>query len=461
MGALARFGAPFSLMGEAQLALVEGCKHEIEVTIPVQEVDSETERVVTSIQKKVRLPGFRPGKAPASLVRTKFESEIRQDVLEHLLPKFFRQKVEEDHLQVVGQPSITDVHFHKGEPLRFKAEFEVAPDIELGDYRGITVPYRDPVVTNEDVEQRLNNVREQKAEYSNIDPRPIENGDYAVISLKSTGGVAEPVERDELMLNIGGPDTFPAFTENLLGASPGDEKDFSITYPEDYGEEKLAGKTVSFHATVKAIRRKELPEANDDFARDLGDFQTLDELKDTIRKTILREREMRGQQEAINRIIDKLIESHEFPVPEAYLDRQIEAQIEQQLRSLATQGVDPRTLKLDWEKIKASQRPKAIRDVKGQLILDRIAERESITVLQDEVDREVQRIAKQRREPVAAVRAALEKDGTIGRIAHRIRVEKTESFLFEHSRKEAPVDEPAPGETTPAEAVPTGQAPAE
>lgn len=433
-------------MGEAQLALVEGCKHEIEVTIPVQEVDSETERVVTNIQKKVRLPGFRPGKAPASLVRTKFESEIRQDVLEHLLPKFFRQKVDEDNLKVVGQPSITDVHFHKGEPIRFKAEFEVAPEIELGDYRGITVPYRDPEVTDADVEERLNNIREQKAEYINIDPRPIENGDHAVVSLKSTEEVAEPVERDELMLHIGGPDTFPAFTENLMGAAPGDEKDFSITYPEDYGEAKLAGKTVSFHATVKAIRRKELPELNDEFARDLGDFQTLDELKDTVRKTILREREMRAQQEATNHLIDKLVETHDFPIPEAYLDRQIEAQTEQQLRYMASQGVDPRGLKLDWEKIKEAQRPKAIHDVKGQLILDKIAEHEAISVLQDEVDREVQRIAKQRREPVAAARAALEKDGTLGRIAHRIRVEKTENFLFEHSRKEAPA-EPAPVES--------------
>ncbi len=420
------------------MALVEGCKHEIEITIPVDEVDQETEKVIANIQKKVRLPGFRPGKAPASLVRSKFQQEIRQDVLESLVPKHFRKKVEEDNLQVVGQPSITDVHFHAGEPLRFKAEFEVAPNFDLAEYRGITVEYAEPEVTDEDVEDRLNKIRDQKAEYVNIDPRPIENGDYAVISLKSTGGVQPPVEQDEMMLHIGADDTIKEFTEHLLGATPGDEKDFSITYPDDYGQERLAGKTIEFHAEVKAIRRKEMPEANDEFARDLGDYQTLDELKETIRKTIFREREIRAQNDAKDKIVDQLVKTHEFPVPEAYVERQTEAQLESQLRSLAAQGIDPRKLNLDWDKIKDSQRDKATHDVKASLLLDKIADRESIEVLQSEVDHEVQRIAKQRREAVAIVRPALEKDGTIRRIAQTIRTEKTLNMLFEQARKEAP-----------------------
>lgn len=423
------------------MALVEGSKHEIEITIPVQDVDAETERVVANIQKKVRLPGFRPGKAPASLVRTRFEQEIRQDVLEHLVPKFFRKKVDDEHLQVVGSPSIRDLHFHKGEPIRFKAEFEVAPEIELSEYRGITVPYREPEVNQADVDERINQIRDRKAEYVNIDPRPVENGDYAVISLQSTGGLAEPVEQDEMVVHIGAEDTMKEFTENLLGATPGDEKDFSIAYPEDYGEPKLAGKSVHFHAVLKAIRRKELPEANDEFARDLGDFQNLEELRDTVRKTILREREMESQHDAKQHILEKLVDAHDFPVPEIFLERQIEAQVEHHLRTLAAQGIDPKEVKLDWEKIKESQRDKAVRDVKATLLLDKIAEREAIPVLQEEVDREVQRIAKQRREPVAAVRQALEKDGTISRIAHRIRTEKTENFLFEQARKEAPAGE--------------------
>jgi trigger factor len=420
------------------LALVEGCKHEIEVTIPLQEIDKETERVVSDLSKKVRLPGFRPGKAPASIVRAKYQQEIRKELLDHLLPKFFRQKVDEENLKVVGQPSVTDVHFHTGEPIRFKAHFEVAPEIELGDYRGVTVPYREPVLTDQDVEDRLNQIRDQKAEYVNIDPRPIEDGDYAVVSLRSTGGVEAPVEQDEVTLHIGSADTFPAFTEALRGATPGEEKDFAITYPEDFGQAKLAGKTVEFHSVIKAIRRKELPEANDEFAQDLGDFKTLDELKDTIRKTIFRERELRAQQEAKDAIVKKLVEAHDFPIPEAFLDRQVEAQLDSELRQLASQGVDPRKLNIDWEKVKETQRPRATHDVKTSLLLDKIADREAIEVLQEEVDREVQKIAKQRREPVAAVRQALEKDGTIRRIAAHIRTDKTLNLLFENARKEAP-----------------------
>jgi trigger factor len=423
------------------VALVEGCKHEIEITIPQTEVDQETERAVAKIQKKVKLPGFRPGKAPASLIKTRFSSDIRQDVLETLIPKYFHRKVEEDNLKVVGQPSITDVHFHEGESVHFKAEFEVAPDIELGEYRGITTPYREPVVTDEDVENRLNSVRDQKAEYVNIDPRPIEDGDHAVVSLKSIAGAEPPVEQDELMFHVGAEDTLKEFNENLRGATPGDEREFDVTYPEDYGQDKLAGKTVRFKATVKAIRRKELPEANDEFARDLGDYQTLDELKEAIRRAIFSERESQAQHDAKEKILDKLVDAHTFPVPEAYVDRQIENQLEFQLRSLAAQGVDPRKLKLDWSKIKDGQKDRATRDVKASLLLEKIADREAIDVMQDEMDREIQRRAKQRREPVAAVRQALEKDGSLGRIAGQIRTEKTLNFLFDNARKEAPAEE--------------------
>ena len=419
------------------MALVEGCKHELEIVVPVEEVESETDRVVANIQKKVRLPGFRPGKAPASLVRTKFESEIRQDVLDNLMPKHFRKRSEAENLIPVGQPAATEVHYHKGEPLRFKVAFEVAPAIELGEYRGVTVQYGEPIVTEEDVDKRLNEIRDQKAEYINLDPKPIEDGEFAVISLKSVSGVDQPVEQDELMLHVGDPDTLPVFTETLRGASPGDEKDFSVTYPEDYGQEKLAGKTIGFHAVVKAVRRKELPEANDEFARDVGDYQSLEELKETIRKGIFREREGQAQQQAKEMIVDHLVASHDFPVPEAFIDRQIEMNLEQQFRGLAAQGIDPRQLKLDWEKIKEAQRERATKDVKASLLLGKIADREAIQVGNDEVDREVSRIAKQQREAVAVVRPKLEKDGTLNRIAAQIRTEKTLSLLFEQARKDA------------------------
>ena len=419
------------------MALVEGCKHELEITVPATDVDQETEKVISDIQKKVRLPGFRPGKAPASLIRTRFAQEIRQDVMERVVPRFFRQKVEDEHLQVVGSPNVKEVHWHEGEPFRFKAEFEVAPSIELDEYRGVTVKYSEPQVTDDDVDKRIEEIREQKAEFVNIDPRPVEDGDYAVVSLKSVDGVEAPMEQDEVTFHIDPEDTLPAFVENVRGMSPGEEKEFEVTYPEDYGQPKLAGKTVRFLCTLKSVRKKELPDVNDEFAKDLGDYQNLEELKNAVRQGLQREREHEAQQAAKNDIIEKLIDAHEFPVPEAFLDRQIENNVESRLRSLAAQGIDPRNIKLDWEKVRESQRERAIREVKAGLLLDRIAERESVYATQEEVDHEVQRIAKQRREPVAAVRIALEKDGTLGRIANHIRTEKVLNLLFENARKEA------------------------
>ncbi|HYL38056.1 MAG TPA: trigger factor, partial [Bryobacteraceae bacterium] len=417
--------------------LVEGCKHEIEITVPVDEIVRETDRVIANIQQKARLPGFRPGKAPASLIRSKFAKQVRDDVLENLLPKYFQKKMEEEELHPVGRPSVKDVQFKEGEPLRFKAEFEVAPEIDLKEYRGVTVHYSEPAVTDEDIAKRIEEIREQKAQFVNVEPRPAADGDYALVSLDSVAGAAEPIHQEEMQLKVGDQDTMPAFTEALRGMSPEEEKEFDVTYPEDYGKQPLAGKTVRFRMKLKMIRLKELPELNDEFAQDLGDYPTLNDLREAIRKAIFQEREAEAQGKAKDQLVDKLVAEHDFPVPEAYVERQIEAQLEQQLRGLAERGVDPSKLKIDWAKLKDAQRPKAIHDVKASLLIDKIAERESIHTTNDEVDHEVQRIAKQEREPVAAMRKKLEKEGIIGRIAYQIRTNKTMNFLFEHARKEA------------------------
>jgi trigger factor len=372
------------------------------------------------------------------LIRKQFSSDIRQQVVESLIPKALQKQIEAENLNLVGRPDITDLHFHDGEPLRFKAEFEVVPSIELNEYKDIEVPYQDPEVADEDVEKRLQEIREQKAQHINVDPRPLEDSDLAVVSLESVEGVeGEPVKQEEMVLEIGGTDTFEAFTENLRGLAPGDEKEFEVTYPEDYGAPRLAGKAVKFHATVKGVRRKELPELNDEFAQDLGDYRNVDEVRDAIRKAIFAQRQHEAQTEAKNKVVDKLVDAHEFPVPETFVDRQIENRVEQSLRAMAGQGIDPRSIKLDWNKVKETQREKAVREVKASMLLARIAEREAIHATRDEVDREVEKLAKQNREPVAAAQMRFEKDGTLGRIANHIQTEKTLNFLFEHARKTA------------------------
>jgi trigger factor len=424
------------------LALLEGCKHSLEITVPVDEVETETGKVVNSFQKRAKLPGFRPGKAPASLIQKQFQGDIRQKVLENLIPRYLDKRVKEEDLHVVGRPDITKVKFDKGEPLEFTAEFEVSPEVELNEYKDLTVAYHEPETTDEDVMKRIETIRERKVEYINIDPRPLEDGDFALVSLVTVGGVeGDPVKQDEIMIEIGAPDTVQGVSAGLRGASPGEQREFDVVYPEDYGQEKLAGRTVRFHAEIKGVRRKELPEVNDEFAKDLGDYQSLEELKETIRKTISSERQYEAQQEAKNKLVEKLVDLHDFPVPEAFVDRQIQNRLEQTLRSLEQQGQDVKKLKLDWQKIKETQRDKAVREVRASLLLGKVSERESINATRDEVDREVERIARQQREPLAAVRFRMEKDGSLGRIASHIQTEKTLNFLFEHARKVA--EEPA------------------
>lgn len=415
----------------------QSLKHTLELTVPAEEVASETERAIQNIKARVKLPGFRPGRVPDNIIRRRFSEEIKHDVLEKLLPKHFWERAEQEGLAVAGPPSISEVHFEPGEPLRFKAEFEVAPQFELKEYKDLTVTYSDPEVTDEDVNKRLDALRDQKAEYVSVDPRPVEKGDYAVISLHSTAGVQPPMSQDELTVEVGGEDTLAGFTDGLLGMTPGEDKDVEVAYPEDYGNARLAGKTATFHIHLKAIRRKELPELDDEFARDVGDYQNLEELRQAVRNAIFAERQYVAQQEAKNKLVETLVDMHDFPVPEAYVERQIENLVERHLHSLAAEGVDPSKVKLDWAKIKASQRDRAIREVKASLLLQRISERENLYATEEEVDREVARIARQEREPVAATRIRLEKEQALGRIASRIRTEKTLSYLFEHARKVA------------------------
>ena len=419
------------------MAETETCKRSLDITVPVDEVEEETARVVENIRQKIKLPGFRPGKVPLSIIEKRFESDIRQQVIDALLPRYFQRRAESEGMKIVGTPKAKDVRFEKGEPLRFTVDFEVSPEFELGDYRNLTVTYAEEPVTEEDVAARIEALREEKAEYVNIDPRPLEEGDHALISLRSIGLEGEPIEQDGLRLLVGGRDTLPAFTENLRGMSPGEEKEFDVPYPEDFGQQRLAGKTVRFHAVVKALSRKELPELNDEFARDLGDYQNLEELREEVRRSLAREREYLAKQASKNQIVEKLVDMHPFPVPKAFVDQQIEAYAEQFLRGLAARGVDPRTVKLDWEKLAEKETERAIREVRAAMVLDRIGDREAIAALTSEVDQEVQRIARQEREPVAAVRMRLEKEGMIRRIANRIRTEKILNFLFEHARKEA------------------------
>lgn len=395
------------------------------------------EEVTETIRGKARLPGFRPGKAPLGIIRSRFGQEIRREVIDKLIPPAFRARVEKDGLKVVGTPDIRDLKFEPDQPISFTAAFEVAPEFEIAPYRGLSVQYEEPTVTDQEIDERLDAMRESKAEYVNVDPRPIEDGDYVMVSLKSVAGLAEPLVQDSVQFHIGEKDSLPEFAENLVGAEPGETKEFDVAYPADYGQDNLAGRTVRFAVTPKVIRRKEKPALDDEFARDLGDYQNLEELRTAVRKAISGEKQFAAQQKAKETLLDQLVDANTFPLPEVYVERQIENQVRNRLRDLQAKGVDPKSLQLDWEKIKESQRDQAARSVKVALLLEKIAEREGIYASKDEVDREIAILARREREAVPVVRARLEKEGIIPRIADHIRTEKAVQFLFDQAEKHA------------------------
>jgi trigger factor len=421
------------------LALIEGCKHSVEIVIPAEAFTTATAAATTKVRQKAHLKGFRPGKAPGAIIRQYYSGEIRQEALDKLIPEYLKKEYDRQNLQVVSRPDIKDLQFPESGDVSFKAEFEVAPEFDLGTYRGVEVPYAEPQVTDSDLDERIESVRESRAQYVNVDPRPAQDGDHCLVDLHPIAGLeGDSMDQHDINIEIAAKDTFPEFTEALRGAQPGEAREAEIVYPENYAAEKLAGKTVRFRIDLKQIRLKELPELNDEFAKDLGDFQSLDELRAEVRKTIFHERELSAQNEAKNAIMEKLVDAHPFAVPDVFVDQQVQGMIEGQLRSLSSQGVDVSKLKLDWSELRKAQAERAARDVRASMILEKVAVAESIFTSQEEVDAELSRVSRQQREPIAAVRMRFEKDGTLGRIASRIRTEKTLGFLFEQAVKTTP-----------------------
>jgi trigger factor len=416
------------------------CRRELEISIPWSEVEKETGRVINALRRQARVPGFRAGRAPDAVIRSRYHEEIRQEVIEQLVPKFFWDEAKQQDLSPIGAPNVRDVHFHDGESLHFKAEFDILPDFQLGEYHRLEVPFTEPEVREEEIDKELEQIREQHASFRNVDARPLADGDIAVVSLKS-GEVADApaIDQDETTLTIGDAGTLAEFNENLRGKRPGDELDFEVTYPEDFGSEKLAGKTIPFHAVVKGIREKELPELNDDFAADVGDFRSLDELRTRVREVHAHNRRRTAIDAAKDKLVDQLVDMHEFAVPESLVERQITTRLERTLRSLQRQGVDLSKLNLDAAKLRQSERERAVRDVKAGLLLERIAEAESIKATQEEIDAEVQRFAQQTSQPVSKARQKLAENGDLDRLQSSIRNEKALNFLFDEAVK---IDQP-------------------
>ena len=425
----------------------DACVREVEVEVPADVVARETDSVVEKYRKAVRLPGFRKGKAPATIIRMRFQGEVKGEVVEVLVPRFLQQEVERQKLEPVSQPRISDLKLEPGEPLRFKASFEVLPEIELSGYDQVRAEVEEVKVTEEEVEQAVEHLRQQQATYTAVDDRALRDGDFAQVSFRGApkDGGGQPASVESILVEIGGSNTVAEFSENLRGGRAGEERSFDVHYPADFSDTRLAGQTTSYTVSIQGVKQKSVPELNDDFAKELGEFQTLDDLRQRLREQMEAERKHHAEHVAKEKLMDQLVEAHDFPVPESLVDHQIDVRLERGLRALAMQGMRADDFKkMDLAKLRDGQRVGARKEVKASLLLEKIAEREKIEVSDQEVAQEIESLAQHTQQTADEVRARLTREGALDRIRNRIRSDKTLDFLFRRPASGEPEPQPKP-----------------
>lgn len=421
------------------------CTRELVIDVPAEEVSRTWAKVAAGYRKYAKIPGFRAGKVPETVIRRRFGAEIRKEVIDTLLPERFNKGVAELGIRPVGQPQVTELTVDEGSPLHVKAVFEFIPSFSIDGYKDVTVPKPSVEVTEEEFKQEIEHLRDSRATIEPVEEeRALVDGDWAQISYKGEiqkdateatpeGATEEPpVSGEDTLVEIGGKDTVEAFNSALRGAKPGQELKVEVIYPPDYAEAKLAGKTVAYEVTVKGIKKRILPELNDEFAKEIGHYESYADLEKSVRQYMENRKRRSVESETKDRLFAALTEKFTFPVPESLVQDQIDTRLERGLRALAAQGMPAEQMrKLDFARLRGAQRDSAIAEVKANILLDRIAGEENITVSDEEMDKELQIAAIQSREPLDALKVRLTKEGGLARIREQLRREKTASLLYE------------------------------
>ena len=421
--------------GTNQAAADATCRRELDLEIPADEVSKAMERVAKEFAKVARVPGFRPGKAPITLIRRRFADDIKGEVLQSLVPERVEKAVNEQKLTPVSQPKVEQLDFNDGQPLKFRAVFEVLPEFEVGNYKDLQLEMPVMDVVDEDVTKTLEDMRERAAAFAPAEGRAVQDGDFVQLKLTGTAeGEGEPLQADSVLCHIGAEETMAPFNENLRGVNIGDHKDFDVPYAADYPDAKLAGKTYHYSVDVLGIKTKKLPELNDDFAKDVSDATTLDELKKKIREGLEHQRDHKQKDLLREKVLGEIVKLHDFPVPQSLVEHQMDVRLERVVRSLAQQGVDPRAVNIDWVSLRKRNEDRAKDDVKAELIVDRIATAENIDVTEEEVEHELEHLAGHSNESAEAIRARLTKQGTLDRIKAKLRSDKTLDWLAQNAR---------------------------
>jgi trigger factor len=427
---------------KTELIDVTPTRKEINIEIEPEQVRSAYDRVSQQYSKAATVPGFRPGHAPTSVVRTRYKSEIQSEVLRELLPDAVRSALMEHNLAALGEP---DVHFDSTDalhnfgqkPLKLQVEVEVLPEITLETYKGLEAERPTRPVTDADIDRMVDSLRDASASLQPVEDRVSQAGD--TVTINARGKMVEEPEEEEIKVDdveviLGGPGVMQEFNDNLTGVKPDDTRTFTVEYPENYDSTGLAGKKIEYVAEVTAVRQKELPELDDEWAKSLGgDFDSVDTLRAKVREDLEARSSAESERVLRDNILLKLLEAHEFEVPQSLVDEQTNFRLEGVARQMMGRGIDPRRPELNWEAAREEMKVQAERDVRASMLLEKIAEAENITVSDEEVEAEIQSIATASQQPIEQVRAALTKNGGERSIAHRLRNRKALDLLIENA----------------------------
>jgi trigger factor len=413
------------------------------IEIPSDIVDAEINKVAKGYSRQARIPGFRPGKVPATIVKQRFKEQILHDVMHGLIPRAVDAALQERGIEPVDTPNIKDVVLQEGQPLKFTAAVETVPAFDPGDLTTLTATRPAAVVADAAVDETLQRLRERAAKYEPVEGRAIADGDTTVVDIERKDGDGESDRHENVSIEIGGPANPPGFDANLIGMNAGEEKTFTVHFPDDYAVKEMANSDVVYTVKVKDVRRKALPELDDEFAKDLGAFDSLAALRDKVRADLEEEAQDNARRHVRSTVLKQLAERVTFDLPTSLVDREIDRRLEEFARQLMQQNVDPRQAGIDWAQFREAQREPARASVASALVLDEIARRENITVAAEDVDKEIEQFAARAGRTPAALRAQLEKEGGVARLSAGLRRERAVDLALTHARI---TDEP-PAET--------------
>jgi len=413
------------------------CKKELLIEIPVEVVRREADSVTAQYARKARVPGFRPGRAPASVVRGRFRDEIRSDVVQALVPKYFEDAVKEQKWSVVGRPRFEDLRFEDDRPLACKATFEIMPEFELQPYKGLEVEEETPQVTEADIDRAVEGVREHAATFEDIPNQPAADGDYLTVNYDAYDVKAPETRQPEeryVILELGSGRNRPGLNENLRGVSAGETREFEGTYPEDYSQKWLAGKTYRYRVEVQGIKHKVVPAADDELAKSVSEFSTLGELRAKLASDLTERAKHKAELASKEALVEQLLRNHEFAVPEIMVEAQLEHKLERMLRQLLAQGIDPRQAQVDWHKLREESRPDAEKEVRASLLLSKIAQAEGLEVSEEEIDEVIREMAQEAHEPPDTLKTRLTREGELDTLKSIRRNQKAIDLIYRNAK---------------------------